>query len=148
MRRFIKTTTLSALLLSALVGGAFAASSPDTGSGDYYEGIDPHATPPAPAPMVPPVVSAPSGIRHVMAEGPRLRHVLAELRTDDRRINMDRREGKLSATASNSVRHEEADIRMQAMAVSNRHDGVIPNGNYRQIEQEIHKLDRDIVRLS
>lgn len=148
MRRFIKTTTLSALLLSTLVGGAFAGPGADTASGDYYEGIDPHATPPAPVPVMPPAVSAPSGIRHAMVERPRLRHVLAELRSDDRRINMDRREGKLSATASNSVRHEEANIRMQAMAVSSRHGGVIPNSNYRQIEQEIHKLDRDIVRLS
>ncbi|MFB9947794.1 hypothetical protein ACFFP0_02990 [Rhizobium puerariae] len=151
MRRFIKTTTLSALLLSIVAGGALAASgaASDSTSGDYYEGIDPHATSPAPAPMMmPSAVSAPSGIHRVVAEGPRLRHVLAELRTDDRRIGADRREGKMTATASNSVRREEADIRAQAIAVADRHDGVIPNRNYHRIVQEMHKLNQDIVRLS
>ncbi|MGK9051975.1 hypothetical protein [Neorhizobium petrolearium] len=142
MRSFIKTTVFSALMLSTLVGGAFAASGGiDDSSGDYYEGIDPHAdalNPPIPrmAPMTT------SSIHRTMAERPRLTHVLSELRVDDRRIN------RLGPVAANSARHEEADIRAQAMAVADRHDGVIPGRNYQQLQREIRKLDRDIVRSS
>ncbi|WJR65876.1 hypothetical protein QTA58_16790 [Neorhizobium sp. CSC1952] len=142
MRSFIKTTVFSALMLSTLVGGAFAASGGiDDSSGDYYEGIDPHAdalNPPIPrmAPMTT------SSIHRTMAERPRLTHVLSELRVYDRRIN------RLRPVAANSARHEEADIRAQAMAVADRHDGVIPGRNYQQLQREIRKLDRDIVRSS
>jgi hypothetical protein len=146
MRSFIKTTVFSALMLSTLVGGAFAASGGiDDSSGDYYEGIDPHAdalNPPIPrmAPMTTTMTT--SSIHRTMAERPRLTHVLSELRVDDRRIN------RLGPVAANSARHEEADIRAQAMAVADRHDGVIPGRNYQQLQREIRKLDRDIVRSS
>ena len=142
MRRFIKTATLSALMLSSVIGGAYAAGiGTDNDSNDYYVGADPHADALNP-PMPHPSAMTTSGIHQGMAERPRLTHILSELRADDRRIE------RLNTAASRPVRHEEANIRAQAIAVADRHDGVIPDRNYQQLQREIHKLDRDIVRSS
>ncbi|MGH0224832.1 hypothetical protein NKZ03_01710 [Sinorhizobium meliloti] len=150
MLSFIKTSAIAALTLSLAAGGAFAANhhghedrgfsarGPENGS--YYQGVygDDGATITAA-----PVYQTTTG---TAVSAPRLSKILSELRAANQRMESKRSVGELTTVALNKLRHEEADIRAQAVRVGDLHGGMIPNRSYAQLQKDIRRLDRNISR--
>ncbi|HEV7322169.1 MAG TPA: hypothetical protein VGO04_26495 [Ensifer sp.] len=146
MRSLLKTTTIATLTLVLLGGGAFAADHHDFGrdndrgayNGDYYQGIF------GPDDMTSPAVPM---VRVHMAST-RLDRVLGELRADNRQINADRADGKLTAASYNRLEREDATVRAQAMKTAAAHNGMLPGQSYARLQGEVRHLDRDIARMA
>ncbi|MEI2297149.1 hypothetical protein [Ensifer sp. MJa1] len=148
MRSPLKTTSIATLAFVALSGGAFAADQHDFGresdkgayTGDYYQGAfspDGVTAPAMPTVRVP-----------VHMASSRLDRVLHELRADNRQINADRAEGKLTATNYSKLEREDAAVRAQAIKTASAHNGMLPSQSYARLQSEVRHLDRDIARMA
>ncbi|HEV7309453.1 hypothetical protein [Ensifer sp.] len=145
MRSPLKITTIAALALSLLGGAAFAADHHDHGrdndrgayNGDYYQGI-----------FGPDDMTAPSMPMRVHTASTRLDRVLTELRADNRQINADRAEGRLTVASYNKLEREDAAIRAQALNTASAHNGMLPNQSYARLQGEVRHLDNDMSRMA
>ncbi|OCO99896.1 MULTISPECIES: hypothetical protein [unclassified Ensifer] len=148
MRSPLKTTTIAALALAMLTGGAFAADHHDFGrdndkgayTGDYYQGIfgmDDMTTPARP------MVTAPARVA-----SSRLDRVLHELKTHNRQIKADRAEGRLTVASYNKLEREDAMVRAQAIKTAAAHNGMLPAQSYARLQNEVRRLDRDMSRMA
>lgn len=148
MRSLLKTTTIATLTLVLLGGGAFAADHHDFGrdsdkgayTGDYYQGVFGEDDMTAPAM---PTFRAP-----VRMASTRLDRVLHELRADNRQINADRAQGKLTTASYNKLEQEDAAVRAQAIRTASAHNGMLPSQSYARLQTEVRHLDRDIARMA
>lgn len=158
MRSLFKTVTIASFILAAATGGAFAAGhshGEHSGSGgmhsershdfdrggrhffrhndddlfmnDMYTGY----TGPA-----------------AYGQRPHLVRVLHELRVADHRIDFERQQGKLTASAFNRLENEASAIRTQALKAADMHRGGIPVKTFATLQGEVRQLDRNIVRMS
>ena len=82
-------------------------------------------------------------VRHV-----RLDRVLGELGSAQQSIRRDEAMHRLSASAYRRLEGEAGAIRSRAITVADMHGGALPQANYQRLQQDIRKLDRDIVRMS
>ncbi|WPE23935.1 hypothetical protein [Shinella zoogloeoides] len=133
MRSTLKTITVATFVLSLAAGGALAAN-----PSSHHEGHHP-GTPS----MNDTRPGMPLMVRHV-----RLDRVLGELGSAQQSIRQDEAMHRLSASAYRRLEGEVGAIRSRAMTVADMHGGGLPRASYQHLQQDIHKLDRDIVRMS
>ena len=147
MRSTFKTITIATFALSIAAGGALAADhshhhegrhhyapAVTENSGDFdYSTVEPSDTP----------TVTPLMVRHV-----RLDRVLGELGSAQQSIRRDEAMHRLSASAYRRLEGEAGAIRSRAITVADMHGGALPQANYQRLQQDIRKLDREIVRMS
>ncbi|OBZ95423.1 hypothetical protein ADU59_12705 [Pararhizobium polonicum] len=155
MFSFAKTAAISAIIISASMGVAFAGShGGSSGSGDHNgDHRDGHHDrfmlgdnditnddAQNPAFVVP-------AFTPVQASGPRLQAILSELRADDQRVNADRARGLLTASESRHLKAEDGQIRREAMWTAERNHGVIPTPRYITLQNQAQRLQTEISRM-
>lgn len=154
MFSFAKTAAISAIIISASMGVAFAGSH-GGGSGDHNGdhhdghrdrsmlGDDDITNDDAQNPTF--VVPA---FTPVQASGPRLQTILSELRADDQRVNADRARGLLTVSESRHLKAEDGQIRREAMWTAERNHGVIPTPRYVTLQNQAQRLQTEINRMA
>lgn len=146
MRSNLVRAAFAALLLSSSLGLASAnASSMAPGEQTTRTDQIEEALPPQPAA---PMVHAMAAPRYAQAMRPRLHQIVHELNRADHRIRVDSRHGYLTASERNQVRREAGEIRREAHATANRHNGAIPHAQFVRYQRDIRDLGRTIHRLS
>lgn len=145
MHSTLKTLTIAAFALSFAAGGVLAADRSNDHGRDHNFDHFPNAVTHDHDP-VPPIMSVDTA--QAMVYKPRLDNVLAGLNSAERTIKRDEAVHKLSASSAQRLEGEANGIRDRAMTVADAHNGALPGAVYRHLEADIHKLDRDIVRMS
>ncbi|MDA5632168.1 MULTISPECIES: hypothetical protein [Rhizobium/Agrobacterium group] len=170
MRSLLKTVTIASFILAVASGGAFAAEHGGHGGGhggehsdgahgfhdsdrgggfhgdrdrgffksDNYVDWGDLATGYYNAP---PMSYSYQGPHH-------LARVLNEVRVADHRIDLERQQGKLTASSFSKLEKEAAGIRTQALRTADMHRGGIPFKTFATLQGEVRQLDRNIVRMS
>lgn len=158
MRSLFKTVTIASFILAAATGGAFAAEhshGEHSGSGGMHSERSHDFD---------------RGGRHFFrhndddlsmntmymnytgpatyGQRPHLVRVLHELRVADHRIDFERQQGRLSASAFHRLENESSAIRTQALKTAQMHRGHIPMKAFATLQGEVRQLDRNIVRMS
>ena len=158
MRSLFRKVTIASFILAAATGGAFAAGhshGEHSGSGgmhsdrshDFDRGgrhffrhndddlfmnnMSMNYTAPA-----------------AYGQRPHLVRVLHELRVADHRIDFERQQGRLSASAFNRLENQSSAIRTQALKTADMHHGHSPMKAFSTLQGEVRQLDRNIVRMS
>ncbi|AQS62443.1 hypothetical protein AGRHK599_LOCUS459 [Rhizobium rhizogenes] len=158
MRSLFKTVTIASFILAAATGGAFAAGHShgehsgsggmqsershdfDRGGRHFFRHNDDDLF------MNDTYMGYASPV--VYGQGPHLVRVLHELRVADHRIDFERQQGRLSASAFNRLENESSAIRNQALKTADMHRGYIPMKAFATLQGEVRQLDRNIVRMS
>ncbi|MDH7800093.1 MULTISPECIES: hypothetical protein [unclassified Rhizobium] len=158
MRSLFKTVTITAFILAAATGGAFAdghSHGEHSGSGgmhgershDFDRGGR-HFFRHNDDDMFMNDMSMNYTAPAAYGQRPHLVRVLHELRVADHRIDFERQQARLSASAFNRLENESSAIRTQALKTADMHGGYIPMKAFATLQSEVRQLDRNIVRMS
>ena len=166
MRSYVLTAALAATLLSASLTSGYAntseATSPTTRPGavekgkaigdDVAHGIADAAPPVQLYPQGPAAQStfAPKSMvyHRVIRQGPRLSKIDNELSAANRRMDVDRNHGYLTAAEFRKVRTDERAIRMAAAETARRNGGRLPEAKFVSLQERVTDLDRMIHRYA
>jgi hypothetical protein len=142
MRSYVLTAALAATLLSTSLSLGYAASPTKPATGFSAEVAAADQTPTHRLYRAKPVAY------RIMPPGSRLSRIDSELGAANRRIDVDRHRGELTAMETRKVRAEERAIRTAAVATAHRNGGRLPEAKFVSLQERVGDLNRNIHRYA